>query len=98
MQDRELEREENQVQAESSPGKGSKQIVICIDGTNNDPLHDRTNVSRFFRMLKKIPEEQIVYYQAGVGTLCQPDPGLSPGQKYSILIFLRIKTKLSTPP
>jgi len=54
----------------------SKRIVLCIDGTNNDPLKGRTNVSRFFRMLKKIPGEQIVYYQAGVGTLSQFYPGM----------------------
>jgi uncharacterized protein (DUF2235 family) len=46
-----------------------KRIVLCIDGTNNDPLHGRTNVSRFFRMLCKAPGEQVVYYQPGVGTL-----------------------------
>lgn len=53
-----------------------KRIVLCIDGTNNDPLHGRTNVSRFFRMLSKAPGGQVAYYQPGVGTL-DPDSARS---------------------
>lgn len=51
-----------------------KSIVVCIDGTNNDPTNGRTNVSRFFRMLDKTAPEQIGYYQPGVGTLDPDNP------------------------
>jgi uncharacterized protein (DUF2235 family) len=60
-----------------APARMGKRIVVCIDGTNNDPAHGRTNVSRFYRMLAKIPDRQVAYYQPGVGTL-QPD---SPGSR-----------------
>lgn len=46
----------------------AKQVVLCLDGTNNQPLNGRTNVSRLFRMLAK-GAAQHVYYQPGVGTL-----------------------------
>ncbi|NVN92798.1 MAG: DUF2235 domain-containing protein [Desulfuromonadales bacterium] len=52
----------------------SKNIVICIDGTNNDPTRGRTNVSRFFRMLDKSASDQIGYYQPGIGTLDPDNP------------------------
>jgi len=51
-----------------------KSIVVCIDGTNNDPTNGRTNVSRFFRMLDKARPNQIAYYQPGVGTLDPDNP------------------------
>jgi uncharacterized protein (DUF2235 family) len=52
----------------------SKSIVVCIDGTNNDPTSGRTNVSRFFRILDKTKTDQIGYYQPGVGTLDPDNP------------------------
>lgn len=52
----------------------SKSIVVCIDGTNNDPTSGRTNVSRFFRILDKTKTDQIGYYQSGVGTLDPDNP------------------------
>jgi uncharacterized protein (DUF2235 family) len=50
-----------------------KRIVVCIDGTNNEPRLGRTNVSRFFRTLVKT-SDQIAYYQPGVGTLDPDSP------------------------
>jgi uncharacterized protein (DUF2235 family) len=52
-----------------------KRIIVCIDGTNNDPIGGRTNVSRFMRMVAKVPGEQVAYYQPGVGTLDPDRPG-----------------------
>lgn len=45
-----------------------KNIVILLDGTSNQVSADRTNVLRLYGILAK-SEEQIVYYNPGVGTL-----------------------------
>ncbi|MBP2558325.1 uncharacterized protein (DUF2235 family) [Neorhizobium galegae] len=45
----------------------SKNIVILFDGTSNEISADRTNVLRLFGCLKR-SDEQIVYYDPGVGT------------------------------
>ncbi len=45
----------------------SRNIVICCDGTSNEPGSATTNVVRIFRCLEK-SERQIVFYDAGVGT------------------------------
>lgn len=45
-----------------------KNIVILLDGTSNQVSADRTNVLRLYRVLTK-DEDQIVYYDPGVGTL-----------------------------
>ena len=46
----------------------ARRIVICIDGTNNYPSGGYTNIQRLVRMLKR-DDEQISYYQTGVGTV-----------------------------
>jgi len=45
----------------------SKNIVILFDGTSNDISADRTNILRLFGTLRR-SEEQIVYYDPGIGT------------------------------
>ncbi|NLS04539.1 DUF2235 domain-containing protein [Rhizobium sp. P32RR-XVIII] len=45
----------------------AKNIVILFDGTSNEISADRTNVLRLFGTLKR-SDEQIVYYDPGVGT------------------------------
>lgn len=45
----------------------SKNIVILFDGTSNEISADRTNILRLFGCLRR-SEEQIVYYDPGVGT------------------------------
>lgn len=45
----------------------SKNIVILFDGTSNEISADRTNILRLFGCLKR-SDEQIVYYDPGVGT------------------------------
>lgn len=47
----------------------AKNIVICCDGTGNQLGETYSNVVRFYSVLEKIPGEQVVYYDAGVGTL-----------------------------
>lgn len=49
----------------------AKNIVICCDGTGNDVASDSTNVLRLFRSLQR-GEEQLAFYDSGVGTLADP--------------------------
>jgi len=50
-----------------------KNIVVCCDGTSNDISGAPTNVLRFYRSLVR-SDEQLIYYDSGVGTL--PDPSV----------------------
>jgi uncharacterized protein (DUF2235 family) len=45
-----------------------RNIVICLDGTRNEPESGRTNVVRLYQVAVK-DDRQIVYYDPGVGTL-----------------------------
>lgn len=46
-----------------------RRIVICLDGTSNEPGPTRTNVQRIYSVVKRVPGCQYTYYQPGVGTL-----------------------------
>ncbi|MEO1542823.1 MAG: DUF2235 domain-containing protein [Pseudomonadota bacterium] len=46
----------------------AKNIVILFDGTSNEISADRTNILRLYGTLKK-SEDQIVWYDPGVGTI-----------------------------
>ncbi len=63
----------------------SKNIVILFDGTSNEITADRTNILRLFGTLKR-SDEQIVYYDPGVGTLGAAD-AWSPFYRKSIEIW-----------
>jgi uncharacterized protein (DUF2235 family) len=45
-----------------------RNLVICLDGTNNEPEHGATNVARVFDLAQK-NSGQLVYYDPGVGTM-----------------------------
>lgn len=48
-------------------------LVLCFDGTSNEYDEDNTNVVKLFALLKKdATDEQLCYYQSGVGTWFQP--------------------------
>ncbi|EAU86154.2 hypothetical protein CC1G_03365 [Coprinopsis cinerea okayama7 len=48
-------------------------LVLCFDGTSNEYDADNTNVVKLFALLKKDDfEQQLCYYQAGVGTWFEP--------------------------
>ncbi|MEW4453683.1 DUF2235 domain-containing protein [Bremerella sp. JC817] len=66
-----------------------KNIVVCCDGTSNGLVNDPTNVLRFYRSLER-NEEQLAYYDSGVGTL--PNPGMltQKGQRASRIIDMAI--------
>jgi uncharacterized protein (DUF2235 family) len=50
-----------------APSTPPRNIVICCDGTSNEPGAATTNVVRMFRCLEKT-DQQIVFYDPGVGT------------------------------
>ena len=47
---------------------GPRNIVICLDGTGNHIEENLSNVLKLYRTVIK-DEEQIVFYDQGVGTL-----------------------------
>ncbi|CAE6511368.1 unnamed protein product [Rhizoctonia solani] len=56
-----------------SRGSSRRTLVLCFDGTSNHFSTQNTNVVKFFELLKKDnPEQQMVYYQTGVGTYTSP--------------------------
>ncbi|KAH9897658.1 hypothetical protein C8Q73DRAFT_787913 [Cubamyces lactineus] len=56
-------------------------LVLCFDGTGDQFDTDNSNVVRFFSLLKKDDRrEQMVYYQAGIGTYTTPQVSTSLGQ------------------
>lgn len=62
--------------------QGGKNLVVCCDGTDNEFGEDNTNVVRLLSLALKQDEQQIVFYEPGLGTF--PDPGaLTPLQKWA---------------
>ncbi|CAE6526394.1 unnamed protein product [Rhizoctonia solani] len=50
-----------------------RSIILCFDGTSNHFSNRNTNVVKLVELLKKDdPSQQMVYYQAGVGTYMAP--------------------------
>ncbi|KAJ7053865.1 hypothetical protein C8F01DRAFT_503659 [Mycena amicta] len=51
------------------PENEHRTLVLCFDGTGDQFDDDNSNVVNFFSLLKKDdPNQQLVYYQAGIGT------------------------------
>ena len=48
-----------------------RNLVVCLDGTTNEPETGSTNVARMFDVAEK-NADQLVYYDPGVGTLGAP--------------------------
>lgn len=46
----------------------TRNLVVCLDGTNNEPERSHTNVARIFELVDK-SATQIAYYDPGVGTM-----------------------------
>ncbi|KAF8885707.1 hypothetical protein CPB84DRAFT_1850310 [Gymnopilus junonius] len=55
-----------------SPNPKPRTLVLCFDGTANEYDSDNTNVVKLFALLKKDTDDQLLYYQAGVGTYFDP--------------------------
>lgn len=55
-----------------------KNIIICCDGTGNDFGDENSNIVKLFSFLKKDNQEQIVYYDPGVGTVSTYNASFNP--------------------
>jgi len=50
-----------------------RRLILCFDGTSNQYDNYNTNIVKFYSLLEKDrPQEQIMYYQAGIGTYFNP--------------------------
>jgi uncharacterized protein (DUF2235 family) len=52
----------------TEPTSVERNLVLCLDGTNNEPETGPTNVSRIYDLAQK-NASQLVYYDPGVGTM-----------------------------
>src|ERR1700761_4430665 len=51
-----------------------RNVVLCLDGTSNQYSATTTNVIKLYAMLDRARNDQLAYYQPGIGTI--PPPGL----------------------
>jgi uncharacterized protein (DUF2235 family) len=63
-----IEGDEMTVSVDKVAGNKPRNLVVCLDGTTNEPEAGTTNVARIFDVATK-NEHQLVYYDPGVGTL-----------------------------
>lgn len=50
----------------------ARNIVLCLDGTSNQYAADNTNVVKLYAMLDRARNDQLSYYQPGIGTMAPP--------------------------
>ena len=50
----------------------SRNLIVCLDGTNNKYAAQNTNVVKLCAMLDRTKPDQLVYYQTGIGTFAPP--------------------------
>jgi uncharacterized protein (DUF2235 family) len=65
---RQSSREEMMSTADDTVVNKPRNLVVCLDGTTNEPDAGTTNVARLFDVAVK-DEQQLVYYDPGVGTI-----------------------------
>src|SRR5260221_7364528 len=51
----------------------ARNVVLCLDGTSNQYAATNTNVVKLYAMLDRARNDQLSYYQPGIGTF--PPPG-----------------------
>jgi uncharacterized protein (DUF2235 family) len=49
-----------------------RNIVLCLDGTSNQYAATNTNVVKLYAMLDRARNDQLSYYQPGIGTMAPP--------------------------
>ena len=59
-----------------------KNIVVCLDGTGNQFKEDNSNVVKLFRTIVR-STDQVAFYDAGVGTLADPQFRTPVGKRFS---------------
>jgi uncharacterized protein (DUF2235 family) len=52
----------------------TRNIILCLDGTSNQYSATNTNVIKLYAMLDRARNDQLSYYQPGIGTI--PPPGV----------------------
>ena len=52
----------------------TRNIILCLDGTSNQYSATNTNVIKLYAMLDRTRNDQLSYYQPGIGTI--PPPGV----------------------
>ncbi len=52
-----------------------RNIVVCLDGTNNRYAATNTNVLKLYAMVDLATNDHIAYYQTGIGTFAPHCPG-----------------------
>src|SRR5258706_6485220 len=65
-----------------------RNLVVCLDGTDNEFAFHNTNVVRLFQALDRDTARQIAYYDPGVGTICEPGTLSRTSQKVQMLLGL----------
>ncbi len=46
-----------------------RNLVLCLDGTSDRFSNTNTNVVNLYTMLARVPDQQLSYYQPGIGTM-----------------------------
>ncbi|CCO30034.1 putative protein YEL023C [Rhizoctonia solani AG-1 IB] len=55
------------------PARCGRTLILCFDGTSNRYNEKNTNVIKFVSLLQNdIPDQQLIYYQPGIGTYTNP--------------------------
>lgn len=49
-----------------------RKLVVCLDGTDNQYAATNTNVVKLFAMIDRAKDDQLGYYQTGIGTMAPP--------------------------
>lgn len=62
-----------------------RNLVVCCDGTSNEISSDSTNVLRIYRCLIR-SDDQLAFYDCGVGTISNPDRITERGRGLSRLV------------
>jgi uncharacterized protein (DUF2235 family) len=50
----------------------ARNIILCLDGTSNQYAANNTNVIKLYAMLDRARNDQLSYYQPGIGTIAPP--------------------------
>ncbi|KIJ66604.1 hypothetical protein HYDPIDRAFT_86193 [Hydnomerulius pinastri MD-312] len=78
------------------PAHTHRTLVLCFDGTGDQFDADNSNIVQFFSMLQKDdPTQQMVYYQAGIGTYTIPQIATPFWAKFSKTIDMMVGSHLN---
>lgn len=78
------------------PAHTRRTLVLCFDGTGDQFDSDNSNIVQLFSMLvKDDPSQQMVYYQAGIGTYSIPEMATPMMAKLSKTVDMMIGNHLN---